>query len=638
MTVVRSEHFGPYRGRWPSAPVAGLARWSIALAVVLGCATTPAYAAGAEMPALVRDIGMSLFLSGALAIIFARVRFPAIAGYILAGVVAGPLGLKLITDPDNIETIAELGFVLLLFVIGLEIDIGKIVRSGRAIVVTGILAFPLSVLFGFGIAKLLAIVGFGAFLGDGLGPLYVGLALACSSTLLVVKLFQENFELDTVPGRVALGLLIFEDLWAIVAIALQPSIDSPELSPVAFSFTGIAVLGAIAFVLSRQLIPIVFRWIAKVPEIILVGAISWCFAVIFLGLTMDPITEALFGVNLHLNVGAGMGALIAGATIASLPYSTEIVTKVSVVKDFFITLFFVGLGLDLNVPSGPTVLILTVIIAIAAIAARQLIVFPLLYFSGLDQRNAEVTALRIAQISELGLVITFIGFNLGHLSDNLRDAIVLAFVLTALVTPFLYSSAYRIHAALSPLLTALGFGTPPVVTGDEDTPWRLVLLGFHRVASSILYDIARDDPDLLKETMVVDYNVELHHRIRDIGAHVEYGDIANAETLRHAGINRAEVVVLTIPDDLMRGTDNARLVANVRRINPKAIIIANAVGFADCDAIYAAGADYVFLARLETARAVGEAIGNALNGDIKSYRERRESAEGKPSERTELLR
>jgi Kef-type K+ transport system membrane component KefB len=605
--------------------------------LLLAVATAPARAAGDELPTLVHDIGIGMFLSGVLAIVFARIRFPAIAGYILAGVVAGPLGLKLVTDPANIDTIAQLGFVLLLFVIGLEIDVGKMLQSGRTIILTGCVEFPLNVLFGFIAAKLLAMVGFGAILGEGLGPLYVGVALGSASTLLVVKLFQENFELDTVPGRVSLGLLIFQDMWAIVVIIVQPSLHAPELLPVLSSFVGIVLLGAIAFVLAQKLIPIVFRWIAKLPEIILVGAISWCFAVIFLGAAFDAITETLFGISMHLSVGAGMGALIAGATIASLPYSTEIASKVSIVKDFFVTLFFVGLGLSIGQPSGPAVVLLTLAIAAAVVLARQLILFPLLYFNGLDQRNAEVTALRMAQTSEFGLVIAFVGWKLGHLSHDLQNAIVFAFVLTALTTPVVYRSAYRIHAVLAPILTRLGFGKVSIISGHRDVEWRLVLLGFHRVASSILHDIARKDPALLNDTLVVDYNVALHQRIREVGAHVAYGDIANDETLRHAGLEHAKVVVLTVPDDLMHGTDNARAVATVRRLSPDAIIIANAVNFADCDRIYAAGADYVFLARLETARAVGEAIGDALNGNIQRYRERREAADGKPSQHREFL-
>ena len=590
------------------------------------------------MPALVHDIGIGLFLSGVLAILFARFHLPAIAGYVLAGVVAGPLALGLVTDADNIKTIAELGFVLLLFVIGLEMDVSKIIASGRTILLTGLMPYPLIVIFGFIIAQFLLLIGFGSMIGHGLGALYVGIVIAGSSSLLVIKLFQEAFELDTVPGRTALGLLIFEDLWAIVVIILQPSLTAPHVLPIIASFAGIGLLAAIAFVVARTVIPIGFRWIAKVPEIILVGAICWCFAVVFLGASFDPLTEKLFGFQLHLNVGSGMGALIAGATIAGLPYATEIVTKVGVVKDFFVTLFFVGLGLGIPAPSGPMVLLLAAIIAIAAIAARQFVLFPLLYLNGLDQRNAEVTAVRIAQMSEFSLVIAFLGIELGHLSKDLSTAIIFAFVLTAIGTTPLYRSAYKIHGLMAPLLRACGFKDPPAATVEDEAAYRLAILGFHRIASSLLYDLARDDPELTRKTVVVDFNVALHDHIREVGAHVKYGDLANAETLHHAGVDKAEVVVLTVPDDLLRGTDNRRLVQNVRRINPAAIIIANAVTFPDCQAIYEAGADYVFLSRLDTARELGKAIGEALNGNLVPYRSGREGEDGKPAGRQEVLR
>jgi voltage-gated potassium channel Kch len=309
-----------------------------------------------------------------------------------------------------------------------------------------------------------------------------------------------------------------------------------------------------------------------------------------------------------------------------------------VVKDFFVTLFFVGLGLSIPAPSGPGVLVLAIAIAIAAIAARQFVLFPLLYLNGLDQRNAEVTAVRVAQISEFSLVIAFLGLDLGHLSRDLQTAIVFGFVLTALGTTPLYKAAYRIHAVLAPTLRALGFKDPPASVAAEEKEWRLALLGFHRVASSLLHDIARNDPALAAETLVIDFNVSLHDRIRAVGAHVKYGDLANADTLHHAGVDKAKVVVLTVPDDLLRGIDNRKLVENVRRLNPTAIIIANAVNFPDCDTIYEAGADYVFLSRLDTAHALGEAIGEALNGNLTAYRTRREMEDGKPESRSEVLR
>jgi len=607
------------------------------VAALLAALPIPALAAGGALPPLIHDIGMALLLSGLLAILFARINFPAIAGYILGGIVGGPLVLGLVTDPANIDTIAQFGFVLLLFVLGLEIDVKKVAKSGRAIIGTGLLSVPLIAVFGFAVAKLAAVLGFGAIIGDNLGALYIGLAISVSSTLLVIKLFQETFELDTVPGRLALGILVMEDLWAIIMILLQPSLQNPEFRPILESFIGIGVLAALAILLSRTLIPQAFRWIAKLPEIVLVSAFAWCFGIVFLGSNLDLFAGKLFGWETHLAVSTGMSALIAGATIASLPYSTEIITKVNVVKDFFLTLFFVSLGLGLPAPSGPAVFALALVIAAVAIVARQLILFPLMYWTGVDQRNAEVTSLRMAQISEFSLVVTFLGITLGHLSADLATAIILAFVLTALTTAPLYRRAYAIHARLAPLLRRCGFKDPPVADRDHEGEWSLVILGFHRIASSLLHNIARDNAELVKRTLVVDFNVALHDRIRDVGAHVEYGDLSNPDMLHHAGVDQARIVVSTIPDDLIRGTTNAKLVAAVRKINPTALIIANAVNLADTSDIYAAGADYVFLSRLDSAVALGEAISHGFRGSLAEFRVARAQHYGNPPERAEVL-
>lgn len=600
---------------------------------------SPALASEGAMPSLVHDIGLALLLSGALAVLFTRARLPAIAGFIIAGVAAGPLGLGWVTDPANIDTIAQLGFVLLLFMIGLEIDLGKIWAAGGSIILGGLLQFPLTLLFGFLAVRLFGLIGIGAgLLGGNLTAFYVGAIIAGSSTLIVVKLFQEAFELDTAPGRLALGLLVFQDLWATVFILIQPRLDHPQILPILGSFAGIAIVTVIAIAIARVALPFVFRWVAKVPEVVLMAAIGWCFAVVFIGGGLDEVAKMFTSSELHLSVSSGMGALIAGATLASLPYATEIVTKVGVVKDFFVTLFFVGLGLGIPAPSGPAVVVIAVLIAIVAVVSRQIVFFPLLYWTGTDQRNAEVTSIRLAQISEFGLVIAFLGVQFGHVSKELAGTIVFAFVLTALFTAPLYHAAYRIHVWLKPVLARFGFREPPEIAAASDAQWRLALLGFHRTAASLLHNIARDDPDLAKETLVVDFNVALHDRIRRIGAHVEYGDLSNADTLRHAGIDRAKIIVATVPDDLLRGIDNRRLVETVRRLNPQAVIIANAINYDDAAGIYAAGADYVYLARLEAARSLAEAIGEALNGRLPAYRSKREETEGRLADRHEVLR
>jgi Kef-type K+ transport system membrane component KefB len=596
------------------------------------------WASTGGLPSLVRDIGLCIVFAGLLAIVFVRLNIPEIAAYLLAGVLVGPIGTAIVTDPGNIETISELGLILLLYLIGLEIDVRKLLASGRILVVSGLLQYPLCVAFGVLVTKLLIFAGIGgALLSDSYAPLYIGFVVAASSTLLVVKLFQETFQLDTEAGRIALGLLIFQDIWAIGVIAVQPNFSSPELVPILLSFLGIAVLAVLATLIARFIIPIGFKWVAKKPEVVFAAAISWCFLIVLLGVYLDVLTNWFFKFDLHMSVGAEMGALIAGATIASLPYSTEIIGKVSVVKDFFVTLFFVGLGMSIPMPDGMNVLLLAGLLAVVAVLARYVIFFPLLYFTGLDRRNSMVTSVRLGQVSEFSLVICFIGMQLGHITGDLNSAVIFAFVITALFTPFMYRKADSIHDSLSGLLARIGFREPPRKEAGEEESYSLALLGFHRTASSLLHEIGRNHPELLPKTLVVDFNVNIHARISALGVSVKYGDLCNAETLHHSGVDKARVVVCTIPDDVLKGTSNRKIVRDVRHVNPDAVIIANAIELSESRVLYEAGADFVFLQHVETARAVESAIEKALSGEIAEYRSLVEALHGESHVREEVM-
>ncbi len=595
-------------------------------------------ASGDGLPSLVRDIGICIVLAGLLAIVFVRLKIPEIAAFLLAGVVVGPVGAEMVTDPANIETISELGLILLLYLIGLEIDIRKLLDSGRILVVTGLLQYPLCVAFGVVITKLLVWLGIGGeLLSSGYAPLYIGFLVAASSTLLVVKLFQETFQLDTEVGRIALGLLIFQDIWAIGVIAVQPNFAAPSAAPILLSFLGIVVLAMLAAFIARFIIPIGFKWVAKKPEVVFAASISWCFLIVLLGVNLDVLTNWFLKFDLHMSVGAEMGALIAGATIANLTYSTEIIGKVSVVKDFFITLFFVGLGMSIPMPDGADVLMLAGLFAVIALLARYVVFFPLLYVAGLDRRNAMVTSVRLAQISEFSLVIGFIGVQLGHISGDLNSAIIFAFVITALLTPLLFQQADAIHERLSGMLARLGFREPPSSEAGEEESYSLALLGFHRITSSLLHELKKNNPGLLEKTLVVDFNVNLHSRIAAQGLTVKYGDLCSAETLHHTGVDKARVIACTIPDDVLKGTTNRKLVEAARHINPDAVIIANAIELSESRALYQAGADYVFLQRIETARAVEQAIERALSGEIGVHRSEIEAEHGEWHTREEVM-
>lgn len=615
---------------------------SLAL-LVFALLPAPVLAAGGGLPPLVRDIGFSLLMAGLLAVLFSRLRIPPIAGFLVAGVLVGPAGAHMITDSHSIDTIAQLGLILLLFVIGLELDFRKILSSGKTLLIAGALQFPLCVLFGFVVAKVLVWLGIGGALllpeeagGNAYAALYLGFVVAASSTLLVVKLFQETFQLDTAAGRISLGLLIIQDIWAIIVIAVQPNFDDPRIGPILFSFVGIGMLAALTVAIARYALPVVFRWIAKSPELVLVAAISWCFGIVFLGAGLGGLGH-LIDEEVSLTVGSGMSALIAGASIASLPYSIDVVSKVGVLKDFFVTLFFVALGMSIPVPDGFTVLLMALLFAVVAIAARYLVFFPLLYWTGVDRRNALVSSTRLAQISEFTLVVAYAGVGLGHISDEFNATVIFAFVLTALATPTLFRQADRIHDRLGPVLGRLGFADPAASREEQPEHFCLAILGFHRIASSLLHEIERTHPHLLRETLVVDYNVHLHEAITARGPTVRYGDLAHPGTLHHSGVDKADVVIVTIPDDLLKGTTNRKLVEIVRHMNPGARLIANAVRLQDAAALYEAGADYVFLSRVDSAQALMPAIDSALHNVLHQYRVTRESTDGRWHERVEVL-
>ncbi|MGB1701044.1 MAG: cation:proton antiporter, partial [Nannocystaceae bacterium] len=312
-------------------------------------------AGGSGITPLVKDIGLCLVSSAIFSLLFVRIRVPITAAFIFAGVLIGPIGLELVTDQETINTIANLGLTLLLFIIGLEINVKSLLASGKTLFVSGLLQVPLTTAFGLGAFAVMGSTVVGATTGN-YTVLYLGLACAFSSTLLVVKTLQSRLQLDTVDGRLCLGLLIFQDIWAIVVLALQPSLSNPDLGPILRTFAGIAIVVIVAVLLSTYVLPRAFRLVAKMPEVVVTLALGWCFGIGLFAAELTTIVHAI-GIDAELSVSMEMGALIAGTTIASFPYAHEVVAKVGNLRDFFITLFFVALGMGIPAPSGPSIIV-----------------------------------------------------------------------------------------------------------------------------------------------------------------------------------------------------------------------------------------------------------------------------------------
>jgi Kef-type K+ transport system membrane component KefB len=595
----------------------------------------PLLAAGGGAPPVVLSIAFAFIAAAVLAILCERFKLPSIAAFIFAGLLIGPVGLGLIHEPDDIETIAGLGLVLLLFLIGLELDMRALLASGRTLIVTGLLQVPITVGLAFGFFTLVGALGLGS---EGIYPaLYLGLGCGFSSTLLVVKVLHDRLQIDTVDGRLCIGLLIFQDIWAIVILALQPNLESFDVGPLAGTFLGVALVIGLAWAFNRFVLPAAFRVVAKSPELVVTLALGWCFGLGMFAQQLGPWAEAL-NLPVQPSVSMELGALVAGTSIATFPYAHEVVAKVGNLRDFFITLFFVALGMSIPIPDGPALILAALALAGIAFVLRYLVFLPLLYFNGLDRRHALTTSTKLAQVSEFALVIAYLGLSLGHIDGKFVSVMIFAFVLTAILTPTLFRLADPLYHKLAKPLDMIGIRDDrKVEEAKTNEPPRLVFLGFHRLASSLLQDLQTTHPEILENTRVIDFNVAIHDRIRERGADVVYGDIANPSTLQHSGISDAAVIVCTISDDILKGITNLELTRQLRKIAPKAVLMVNAVRLRDIPTIYAAGADYVFSWRTEAAIGVVPAICAALNGEIEGFVDSRKREFGDPAERDEVL-
>ena len=346
---------------------------------------------------LLSSIGICVAAAALLALIGWRFRQPLILAYLVTGVVIGPHGLNFVTDQASIATVAEIGLILLLFIIGLEIDLKKLASAGPAVLLTGALQVPICIALG---------LGFFFLLGERNFPLlYLAACMSLSSTLVVVKLLYDKFELDTLPGRITLGVLVIQDLWAVAMLAVQPNIENPNLLPLAFSLWKGALLVVGGLALSKYALPYLFRAVAKAPELVLVSALAWCFF--------------LAGAASFIGLSREMGALIAGISLSTFPYNLDVMAKAVSIRDFFVTLFFVALGMQIAVPSLHVVGI--ALAASAFVILSRLSVVPILYALRLGHRTSLLPAINLAQVSEFSIVIASLGLARGQISRRRDD-------------------------------------------------------------------------------------------------------------------------------------------------------------------------------------------------------------------------
>ena len=513
------------------------------------------------------DIGLIIIiatLGGYLANVF---RQPLIPAYIIVGILIGPV-FNLVTNENIIMTMSEIGVSFLLFTVGLELDLKKLKDIGSIATMGTLIQFVVLFSTGFLVASLLGYLPLEAS--------YVALIVVFSSTMVVVKLLSDKKELDTLHGRVLIGILLMQDILAIFAISILSNInDFSTLTLLASILKGVSLF-LIATFSARLLFPQIFKYAARNPEVLFLTAVSvsFFFSIVF----------ALFGFSIAI------GAFIAGISIANLPYNLEIASRVRPLKDFFSTVFFVSLGLQIVLASVQKILVPVIILVVFTILFKTLINMVLCSMFGYEKRTSFITAIALAQVSEFGFIMVMQGKKLGHLSNEFISLVIILSTITITISTYFIKFDDQIYRSVKPLV---GMFTPFKTNQNQysncevQKPHEVILVGYDRLGYNIYRTLEKSKKDIL----VIDFNPDIVKRLIKREIPCIYGDIGDIEIIDKLNLKHVKILISTIPEP----QENRLLIKKLKEVNKSAMIFVTSYQVDDALELYEEGADYVIL-------------------------------------------
>lgn len=509
-----------------------------------------------------------------LTVIARAIRQPPLIAYLIAGILLSPVALGPTltatigddtTTSELIQIFAHIGVAFLLFIVGLSLDFRVLKEIGGVASIAGLAEIVLTGVIGAVIALAL---GFGS-----IEMLYIGAALAFSSTVLVVKILSDKKEIDTLHGRIALGILIVEDFVAALALMAIPLIEHQGS---AFWLAGkLAIALGISIgvlMLSGVILPRVMDYLARSQEALFLFGIAWA-------LSLATLFDAL-GFSLEI------GALIAGMSLASSKYTLELGGKIKPLRDFFVVLFFVFFGSQLTAPLDAGLIRKALLFSVFIVIGKPLIVMTILRFFGYRKRTNFLAGSSLAQISEFSLILVLLGFTLGHISQEIMNLVILIAVITIGVSSYSIYYAHSLFARLERLLWMFE-GKSYRFEKDKERTYDVILLGYHRMG----YHIAQTLRKMRVSFLVVDYNPRVILALAKERVGCVYGDGGDRDFLSEIPLEKAKLVISTIPDE----ASNLAIRERLHKLNSKAVFIATAEQPRTALNLYEAGADYVLI-------------------------------------------
>jgi CPA2 family monovalent cation:H+ antiporter-2 len=529
-------------------------------------------------PPLLQDVLVLLLASVPIAFIFHRLRLPTIVGFMITGVIIGPHALGLIKDVQAIDVLAEIGVALLLFTIGLEFSLRRMLEMRRLVLLGGGLQVILTTLLGTGIVYLL-----GRPVNE---AVFFGFLFALSSTAIVLKSYIDRAEIDAPHGRAGVGILLFQDLSIVPMMLMIPILSGREgTSAARIALTlGIAV-AAIAVIIfaARTVVPYLLYHIVRLrsPEVFLIS-------VVLLSLGTSWLTS-------QAGLSLALGAFIAGIVLSESAYSHQIVADILPFRDVFNSLFFISIGMLLSL-SALAADALTVLAWVCALTlGKALLVLAVVRLLGYSLRVSTMTALGLAQVGEFSFILAKAGLPQGLLSEMDYQRFLAASILSMIATPFLIKVAPRIGYALQSVF-ARGSLLEPSVTGfdpqEPDLRGHVIIVGYGLNGRNLAKVLRRTGVPYL----VMELNAEVVREARAQGERIIYGDATRKEVLHHIRLDYARILVLAISDPIA----SRHTVWLARQMNPDIHIIVRTRYMSEMSDLRELGANEVIPEEFET--------------------------------------
>lgn len=516
------------------------------------------------------QIALLLVVAGVFGIIAKTLKQPLIIGYLFAGLLLGTTGL--ISDIEVFSGMGQIGVALLLFLLGLEMNIRELPAIGRVALITGIGQILFTSSIGFLIAQML---GF-----ELLPSVYIAIAMTFSSTIIMVKLLSEKKDLDSLYGKIAVGFLLVQDFVAILILMFLAGLGKGRLSIAEYGLIGIKalVLFTLVWLLSKKALPIIFeRFIASSSELLFIASIAWALGVA--SLVAGPL-----GFTLEI------GGFLAGIALSNLPEHLQIAARTRPLRDFFLTIFFLILGAQLVIEGGILPIFAPALVfSTFVLFGNPIIVLVILGALGYRKRTSFLAGLTVAQISEFSLIILALGLTLGHVAEREVALVVMVGVITMTISTYAILHADKIYSKIKNYLKIFEKKKPKekALIEDKNLKNHIVLIGCDRAGKTLVAYFLRNNRDFV----VVDFNPKVFRRLSAEKTPVVFGDINDTEIVESANLGYANTVISTISNF----SDNLTLLEYIKPLKVKPTTIFTALTRREALKLYERGATYVIV-------------------------------------------